>query len=161
MSNIKDTVDAFAGSIAQDRGQSDTAHALFDVQVCAPLGPFEADDNTNIHIVYKNDTGGALILDSAELMPTVAVTADNTNYSTVAIAFGTVGAFVAAVTTITTEITGTGNWVADTPEAFTVTSTLANRTLQDGEYVKLTYDGTNGTGVDLPRCSLILHFRRA
>jgi hypothetical protein len=160
MSNV---VDAFAGSVAQDRGGDTVAQGLFAIRVQQPLGPFEADDNTNVHILFKNDTGYSLVLQSAELIPTVAVTASDTNYSSVAIAFGTAGAFVAAVTTIETSVTaGTDDWVADTPEAFVVTTTLANATLANGEYVKLTYDGTAGAaGVDLPRCTAILLFRRA
>lgn len=161
MSQVLELIKAIAGTLGLDRGEETSAFALFDVPVVQPLGPFEADDNTNVHILWKNDTGYDLVLEEAELVPTVAVTADNTNYSTIAIAFGTAGSFTAAVTTLTTQITGTGDWVADTPEAFTVSTTLANRTLANGEYVKLTYDGTNGTGVDLPRCAAVLRFRRA
>lgn len=163
MTIVRDFIAKLAGTFGIESGGTsgeDAANAVFDVMVVQPLGPFEADDNTNVHFLWKNDTGYDLVLEEAELMPSVAVTADNTNYSTIAIAFGTVGAFVAAVTTLTTQITGTGNWVADTPEPFTVLTSSEANVLETGEYVKLTYDGTNGTGVDLPRCCAILRFRR-
>lgn len=163
MSDVLTIIKKLAGTLGIG-GSSDgetAAFALTDVMVVQPLGPFEADDNTNIHFLWKNDTGFDLILEEAEIMPTVAVTANDTNYTTIAIAHGTVGAFTACVTTMTTKITGgTGDWVADTPEAFTVTTASSADVLSNGEYVKLTYDGTNGTGVDLPRCSAILRYRR-
>ena len=162
MSNVSEFVDALAGTYGVDRGGSAAAQALFDVAVCQHIPLFEADDDTNILCLWKNDTGYDLVLEEAEIMPSAAVTANDTNYTTLAMAFGTVGAYVAAVTTMTTKITGgTGDWVADTPEPFTVSATLSARTLAAGEYVKLTLDGTNGTGVDLPRCSAILRFKRA
>jgi len=163
MTILRDFIAKLAGTfgIGDDSLTEASVNAVFDVQVCAPLGPFEADDNTNIHFLWKNDTGYPLVLEEAELVPTVAVTANDTNFSTVAIAFGTVGAFVAAVTTIQTTITaGTGDWVADTPEPFVVLTASAANVLANGEYVKLTYTGTAGTGVDLPRCAAMLRFRR-
>lgn len=163
MSNITDILDKLAGTTGLDDGARTSIDGLFDVHVNIAGFAFEADDNTQRQLLFVNNTGGDLYLQSAQYTPEAAVTADNTNYSVVDLVVGAAPASASdvAATMQTTIAAGTGNWVANTPEALTPAATVALRTIANGESIVALLDGTNGTGVDLPIGTWTLHLKRA
>ena len=150
MSTAKDFVNKVAGTTAIDGGESLSA-GIFRRTVAVTGFPFEADDNSQRQVLFKNTTGFNLRLVSAEYVPEAAVTADNTDYTTLDIAHQALpaGSLASPAAFQTTEITGTGDWVANTPVALTLGSE-ADKILSDGEYALVELDGTTGVGVDLP-----------
>jgi len=110
--------------------------------------------NTNIGRVKK---GRARIV-SVEFVPDATLTAHDTNYATLTLNKGTAGSLDAAAT-VTTKITGgTGDWVADTPEALTLSSTEANLLVASGD--NLNFDiAKASSGVAVPAGCLVVTLR--
>lgn len=163
MSNVSETLEALAGTLANDRGGLDLIKSLFSQHLTCPTPAFEADDNTQRVILFKNTTNHDLRLLSAEWTPDAAITASDTNYTIMNLYFtdtpasGTTHLAVTARTTATGSNNPTGNITAETPEALVVTTTEADRILAPGEYIVLFCDGaTGGTGLDLPIGRMVL-----
>ena len=153
MTTAKDYVNRLGGTAAIDDGGVTLANDLHKQVVVVTGLEFTADDNTQRQVLWKNATAHAYRLISAEFVPEAAVTADNTNYSTVAIAHQAAPAAAlgdVAASMQTSIAAGTGNWVANTPEALTLSATEADKVIAAGEYAVLELDGTEGTGVNLP-----------
>lgn len=138
----------------------DVVHGMLRRQHLVTLHAFEADDDTQRQILFKNTAPYSLRLVTCELTPDAAVTADNTNYSVISVyhtdtpASGTDKLAAQA----TTEITGLDDLVAETPVNITLSATNANRIIAPDEYAVLLLDGTNGLGVDLPIGTMLLEW---
>jgi hypothetical protein len=163
MSDVADVMNALAGTLANDRGGLDIIKSLFNKHLTCPTPAFEADDNTQRVILFKNTTNHDLRLLSAEWTPDAAITASDTNYTIMNLyltdtpASGTDKLAVTGRTTATGASNPTGNITAETPEALVVTTTEADRILAAGEYIVLFCDGaTGGTGLDLPIGRMVL-----
>lgn len=160
MTDVADVMNALAGTFANDRGGIDLIKALLSEHITSPTPTFEADDNAQRVVIFKNTTNYNLRLLSAEWIPDAAITASDTNYTIIHLYFTDTpasGTDKTAVTAQTTVTAGTGNITAETPEVLTVTSTEADRVLEPGEYIVWHNDGaTGGTGLDLPIGRLIL-----
>jgi hypothetical protein len=163
MSSAQDFVSRFAGTTGVPDGGETLVKDFFKRVVVAHTPAFEADDNNQRVVVFKNPFTYDLRLIAAEWIPDAAVTADNTNFSVVNLyhtdtpASGTDKLALTASTTVA----GTGNLTAETPETLTVSTTEANKILEPGEYAVWHNDGTNGTGVDLPIGRLVLVYEVA
>jgi hypothetical protein len=93
---------------------------------------------------------GAIIL-NARYNPSAALTADNTDYATLTVARrDAAGANPEVIAAITTEITGTGDWVAFVAEDF---APLANTAIEAGGAVTFEIEKA-GSGVVVPAGSL-------
>jgi len=91
---------------------------------------------------------------AAYIMPTAALTADDTNYATVSVQKGDgAGGAGTVMASVTTQTTGSGNWAAGVPEAMTVSATLANTRIARGEVLGFAITKT-GTGVVVPICTI-------
>ncbi len=158
MASIRSLIDRLSGTLglAEENAPSTPANVvnnLFKHVVVVSGFAFEADDNTQRQVLFKNPFDFDLRLVSAEFVPEAAVTAHDTNFSTVELAHqaapaGTLGDVAASMQTTITA--GTGDWVANTPEALTKSSTFTDLILEAGHYAVVELDGTAGTGVDLP-----------
>lgn len=164
MASIRSFISRFAGTAAlpEEAAAPGCANDLFKRVVMVTGFAFEADDNTQRQVLFKNACGYDLRLVSAEFVPEAAVTAHDTNYSTVELAHqanpaGTLADPAAAMQTTVTA--GTGDWVANTPEALTIDADEA--VLAAGEYAVVELDGTAGTGVDLPIGTWVLVYEVA
>jgi hypothetical protein len=90
----------------------------------------------------------ALGVFAAYYVPAAALTADNTNFATITIAKRDVnGANSVTLATVTTQITGSGNWTAFKPVPIPLQSTAVN--LAAGEVLTVTI-GKSGSGVVVP-----------
>ena len=96
---------------------------------------------------------------SARVLPSAAVTADDTNYATLALGPYTLssGAIGTAYDSILTKITGgTGNWTAGVAEDFTIVTATDVCAVTQGIALKVT---KAGTGVALPRLTVEIEYR--
>ena len=164
MTDAADIVNALGGTLANDRGGAPMVAALLTHLVSIHTLAFEADDNTNRRVIFKNTLDCDLRLVSAEYVADVAVTASDTNYTIMRVyhtdtpASGTDKVGAVAQTTVAA---GTGNITADIPVALTVASD-DDALLAPGEYAVWFTDGaTGGTGVDLPAGMLLLAYEPA
>lgn len=88
------------------------------------------------------------------VVPDAALTADNTNFSTLTVShYTSAGGSKTALASLTTEITGSGDWVAFAPEALTISSAA----LTAGQAVSFE-SATSGTGVNLPLMGLVIEY---
>ena len=81
MSNVSDTLEALAGTLANDRGGLDLIKALFAQHLTSTTPTFEADDNAQRVVIFKNTSNFNMRLLSAEWIPDAAITASDTNYT--------------------------------------------------------------------------------
>lgn len=154
VTSAKDIVNRFKGSTAlpTEGDIPGSANDVFKRQFVVTALAFEADDNTQRQLLAENPFGFDLRLISAKFVPEAAVTADNTNYSTIDVYHtdDPAGSLTGPAASGTTEITGLDDFVANTPVVIPLSSTEANKILPAGEYAVLALDGTAGVGVDLP-----------
>jgi hypothetical protein len=122
-------------------------HERFGIRVPAEA---LASDTGSIHCLTGIKPGK---LASLKILPSGAVTANNTNYATISVcpytlATGVVGA---AYDAITTEITGTGDWVTGVAEPFTIVPATDVFAATQGIVVTI---AKAGAGVALPAYTL-------
>lgn len=118
----------------------------------------EADDgaasDTTAETPLFSPESGAVVL-SVKYLPSAALTADNTNYATLSVdSRDAAGGSNAVIASITTEITGTGDWVAFVAEDF---GTLANTAIVAGGAVTFAI-AKAGTGVVVPAGALQVEY---
>lgn len=161
MSNIADSQKALAGTLLNDRGGEATLNALFDVYVkYQHAAPDAAAGDTFNKNIFQNTLGVSLRLEEATYIPDAALTSSDTVYLTLTVLKGVAGTVTTAQAALDTRVTaGTGNWVADTPEALTLNATAANRVVADQEIVCVAKTIAS-TGTILPAGVLQLKFRR-
>lgn len=104
-----------------------------------------AADESEIYLDVAPRTG---TITEVSFVPDAALTADNTNFATVALMNG-----ATPVASQTTEITGSGNWVAGTPVPLTIDTD--EDTLAEGEILSLAITKTLA-GVAVPAGLLIV-----
>lgn len=156
----KQIKERFAGSTAADLGGEDSANDILDITVAIPLDGY-ASTASDTYAIYKNlSTTDDLIVVSAQIIPTAALTASDVNYAVFTLSAGTAGSFTTAalVNTKTTSGGGSGNWTADAPVALTVSTTPANATLDPGDILKLVVTHV-WDGVSYDRCTLVVKLR--
>lgn len=159
MSN-KDIKERFAGSTAADLGGEASANDILDIVVTIPLDGY-ASTASDTYAVYRNlSATDDLVVVSAQILPTASLTASDTNYAIFTLSAGTAGSFTTAalVNTKTTNGGGSGNWTADAPVALTVSTTVANATLDPGDVLKLVITH-NHDGVSYDRATLVVKLR--
>lgn len=163
MSNQSDALKALAGTLTNDRGGEATVQALTDVVVKYQHDAVDAAANTTFNKnIYRNTLGVDLRLVEAIYIPDAALTAADATKLTLSIKKGAAGAVTteqATVNTATEGGGGTGDWVADTPEALTLSATAANLVLANNEIVCVD-KAVTGAGTALVAGCLQLKYRR-
>lgn len=113
--------------------------------------PLDADGTVAQDLACFLTTHAVRVI-SAKLIPGGAVTADNTNYTTVSLVYNDgAGGAATTVAALTTQV-ASGNWVANQPKTLTVTA--ANAEVASGKLFAVDLTGT-GAGVATP--AFILH----
>jgi len=87
---------------------------------------------------------------SVQIHPSAALTANNSNYVTITVFKRPGGGAATAIASVTTQITGSGNWVAWTPVNLNV---VAGAFVSPGDSITVTIVAT-GTGVGVPQLYL-------
>ena len=111
--------------------------------------------DASVHYLLTGIKAGRLA--AARLLPAAALVAHAANYATLALgpytlATGVVGG---AYDTLTTEVIGTGDWVAGVAESFVIASATDVFAATQGIALKVT---KAGTGVVLPRMTIELEY---
>lgn len=162
MSSVKDFLKRLGSTVGLADGDVTLVKDLFKITSCVTALAFAADDDTQRQVLFKNSTAHRMRLLTAQFVPDAAVTASDTNYSTLTLIHTTTPASgTGTAASASTKITGgLGNLTAETPYSLTNTTTEADRWLEAGEYAVVLLDGTAGTGVDLPIGMWILTYER-
>lgn len=107
--------------------------------------------------LFHNPWSGTLTITKVTIVPLGALTADDTDFRTVAINRRVAAGDAVVVASATTETTGTGDWVALTPIELTLSATAADLVLPTlGDLsLHLTYDGA---GVATPPFSITIEY---
>jgi hypothetical protein len=105
-----------------------------------------ADTTSDYFFVVPSD--GYLL--SPKLIPLDVLTADNTNYATIRVASA------GTLTEFTTQITGSGDWVAGTPIDFPAFADDKHKVTKDDK-IRLRIVKA-GTGVVVPRCVMTMWY---
>ena len=119
-----------------------------------------AAGTTGSQVVWVNETGASVTVDSAYLTPSAAMSGtahDNSSYQL--INKGTAGSGTKIISTAL--VTTLRTFTAFVPKAFTLAATATSVTVAAGEVVALVKTETNTTGKLLPQGSLSLQFRFA
>jgi len=95
--------------------------------------------------------GAACVIGSVKFTPAAALTADNANYATILVQKRTAGGAPVTIATVTTQITGSGNWAQWSPVAIPVVAGA----VAAGDAVTYSITKT-GTGVVVPAGVLAL-----
>jgi hypothetical protein len=103
------------------------------------LSGTDATDITYLHNASEN----TVEVESVSLVPNIAVTANDTNYITVAVKKGIGGTAIA--TAKTTQITGGAAHVAGTPQSFTLSGTGSTLLIDPGGVIEVSV-AKAGTG---------------
>lgn len=111
--------------------------------------------DTYTRYVLKADK--ALTITAITIIPDAVVTAHNTNYATMSFATGTAGSMTSRDSILTT-ITGTDDWAAGVPEAFTVVPDTDS--LAVGELLSYS-KAVAAAGVAIPGHTLEVHYEYA
>jgi hypothetical protein len=97
----------------------------------------------------------AMNITAVKIIPDAALTAHDTNYATLSFATGPVGT-IASKDSFTTKITGgSGDWVANTAESFTVVT--ATDSLAEGEVMTVS-KAVAAAGVIIPAHTIEIHY---
>lgn len=90
----------------------------------------------------------------AYICPQSTLTAHASNFATVKVVKGDgAGGAETIMASVTTEVTGSGNWAAGAPEALTISSTVANTRIAKGEVLGFSI-AKAASGVVVPICSI-------
>lgn len=95
--------------------------------------------------------------DDVKIVPAAALTADNGNYATVSLEVDDgAGGANTVIASATTQITGSGSWVAGTALPLTISATPASRVVDGATAAKylILKIAKTGTGVVVPVCTL-------
>jgi hypothetical protein len=114
-----------------------------------------AADVTAESTFFENNSGRERAITAIKYIPNAALTAHASNYATLLVDKRLASDYTTAVpvASLTTEITGSGDWVAFTPEELTLLLT----TLEDGAL--LTFEITKAaSGVAVPAGQLVVVF---
>jgi hypothetical protein len=118
----------------------------------------EADDGSAAAVTAETpvlSSSGGLQVQAVRFLPSAALTANNTNYATLTVVNrDAAGSSVGTIAAITTEITGSGDWVAFVLEDF---GTLANATIAAGGTVTFEIEKA-ASGVVVPAGSLEIEY---
>lgn len=100
----------------------------------------------------------AVTITNVYIIPNNSLTADNTNYATVSIkkADGAGGSKTSCAS-ITTKITDSNDWAADTTLTMTLDTTYANRQLAAGNVMILDI-AKAASGVAVPICEIVVEY---
>jgi len=111
--------------------------------------------DTSVHYLMTGIKAGRLT--SASVLPEAALVAHAANFATLSICPYTLatGVVAAAYDAITTEITGTGDWVAGVAEAFTIAPATDVFAATQGIALTVAKDGA---GVVVPRCTIEIEY---
>lgn len=163
MSSAQDFIARFGGTTGVPDGGESLVKNLFKRTMTFTVAAFEADDNTNRHVLWKNATDINLRVVGVEYIPDAAVTASDTNFSEINVYHEATPASGTdkLAATLSTTVAGPGDFVADTPEALNLSATEANKILEPDEYLVIEFDGTAGLGVDLPTARVIVTYEVA
>ena len=101
--------------------------------------------------VDMQGTNVGLNVGSMYLLPNAALTASNSAYATITVAKRTAGGSPTTIASVTTQITGSGNWTAFKPVPLNV---VAGAFLAAGDVVTVTVAHTGG-GVNVPASQLV------
>ena len=105
--------------------------------------------------VYRNGSGVERTISAVRFIPSAALTADNTNYATLTVAKrDAAGGNATTVASVTTEITGSGDWTAFAAVDF---GTIVSAALPDGWALTVAI-AKAGSGVAVPAGQLEVSF---
>lgn len=94
---------------------------------------------------------------AAKILPTAALTADNTNYATVSLGkHDGAGGAVTTMASRATTVADSGSWVAGTEVNLTLSATLANTYFAKGDVLGFAI-AKAGTGVAVPISTLVVY----
>lgn len=153
-----------AGDEGLDEGGDAVANQMYDIVV--PYSKLAADGAaataTTDQFLFNNQTGGSLLVVGGSMTTIGAgITADNTNYASIALKKddGIGGASVVALS-INTQITDSGNFTSLVSKAFTTKSaTPANLVIAPGANVYFAITKP-GSGVVVPISGYTFRFRK-
>jgi hypothetical protein len=126
------------------------------ISVIKPI-PDAAANATYEWPLFSNMWSSSLVLTGAKIVPFAALTADNSHYKTVAINRRVAAGAATVMASVTTQITGTGDWVALTPITLTLSATAANLVIPTLADITLHLVHT-GNGVAVPVHSVTLEY---
>jgi hypothetical protein len=160
MSNARDIIDSLGGTFGRDRGGDDSVIGLLKKTMVVTTHAFEADDDTQRQILFKNTTGHDLRLVAAEITLEATATehADNFSVATVYHTDTPVSGTDKDPAVYSTDSDEDGTLTANTPGVMNLSATQADLVLADGEYAVLLYVGTAGDGVDLATGTIMLDY---
>jgi hypothetical protein len=129
---------------------------------CSFVKPIpDADAGTIYEWPFFSNLGThSLIVTAVTIVPFAALTADNTNYKTVALNRRLAADTAVVVASRTTAITDTDDWVALTPISLTLSATAANRIVAPSEDLSLHLVDA-GNGVVVPVMSITVEYTEA
>lgn len=107
---------------------------------------------------FSNLGSASLQVTAVRIVPFAALTAHDTNYKTVSLFRRLAAAAAVSVAAVTTKITGgTGDWVALTPIAVTLSATAANTIVAPGEDLSLSLVHA-ASGVAVPVLAITVEY---
>lgn len=108
--------------------------------------------------IFHNHWSSSLVVTAVTVIPFAALTADDTNYKTVALNRRVAAGSATVIASVTTKITGgTGNWVALTPITLTLSSTAADLVVPTLGDLSL-HLVHSGSGVAVPVCAVTIDY---
>jgi hypothetical protein len=107
--------------------------------------------------IFHNHSSQTMTVTGVKLVPFAALTADNTNYKTVAVNRRTDAGSATVIASRATTITDTGNWVALTPITLTLSATAADLVVPAGADLTLHLVHA-GSGVAVPVCAVTIEY---
>lgn len=162
MTDIRDFISALGGTIGVDRGGDDMVNdCVTNKTVTVSMFAFEADDDNQRQVLFKNTTGYSLKLILAEITLEATATEDGTNYSDMEIYHTDTPASGTDLNPASwsTDSAAEGTLTANTPGAMTLNTTSSELVLPDGEYAVFFWDGTAGAaGLDIPIGTIFLEY---
>lgn len=119
-----------------------------------PAADAMAADTTAYTAAYQIRMSRPAKILGAYINPQSTLTAHASNYATIKVVKGDgAGGEETVMASVTTEVTGSGNWAAGVPEALTVSSTLANTRIARGEILGFSIAKAS-SGVVVPICTI-------
>lgn len=106
---------------------------------------------------FSNTGTHSLVVTAVKIVPFAALTADNTNYKTVALNRRANAGAATVIASRATTITDTNDWVALTPITLTLSATAANLVVASGEDLSLHLVHT-AAGVAVPVMSITVEY---
>jgi hypothetical protein len=107
--------------------------------------------------IFHNHWSSSLVVTAVKLTPFAALTADNTNYKTVALNRRVAAGAATVIASRATTITDTGNWVALTPITLTLSATAADLVVPTLGDLSL-HLVHSGSGVAVPVCAVTVEY---